>query len=411
MNYIFIDSKEDTKKLGIVEDDKLVEYFMDDKEDEKLVGNIYRARILNVLKGMDAAFLDIGVGKNAYLHLKDALDINQMYSHKKFKINQVLKQGEDIIVQVVKEEVGSKGPKLTTHISIPARFMVLTPYSKTINISRKIKNKAEIKRLKKIGKAMIKDNMGVIFRTNSKGVDENVLLDEYYSLTKVYNKILREKNFNPTPKLLYREADAVLKLIRDIYNEKKYKIIVNKKETYKKILELEESFSQSIKDNLEYKKDFDSSLDPIINSGLSTALSRNVSLESGGYIVIDETEALTAIDVNTGKYIGSHSFKGTVLKTNLEACEEIARQIRLRNIGGIIIIDFIDMKSRKDISKVLSRLRKLVKSDRNKPNVIGITKLGLAELTRKRVGPGLRSKFMKDCPHCKGVGKLNILKI
>lgn len=406
MNYIFIDSKEKIKKMGIVEDNRLAEYFIEEKNNQKLVGNIYRARILNVLRGMDAAFLNIGEGKNAYLHVKDALNLEQMYSDKKFKINRVLTQGEDIIVQVIKDPVGNKGPKLTTHISIPARFMVLTPYSRTINVSRKISEKSEVKRLKKIGKDMIEENIGLIFRTNAEDVEEKMLIEEYRSLVRLYKKIERQKNFNPSPKLLYKEADAALKLIRDTYNEKKYKIIVNERESYKEILELEDSFSQNIKDNIEYKKNFSVDTNPVINRDLAIAQNRNVALDSGGYIVIDETEALTAIDVNTGKYTGSISLKGTILRTNLEAAEEIARQIKLRNIGGIIIIDFIDMKSRKDISKVLSSLKESFKNDKNKPNLIGITKLGLAEVTRKRLGPALSFRLMKDCENCHGTGKL-----
>lgn len=406
MNYIFIDSKEETKKMGLVEDGKLVEYFTDKNQDGKILGNIYRARILNVLKGMDAAFLDIGEGKNAYLHVKDALSLDQMYGEEKLKINQVIRQGEELIVQVVKEALGNKGPKLTTHISIPARFMVLTPFSRKINISRKIQKKTEINRLKELGQEIIQDNMGIIFRTNSNGVDKDMLQEEYQSLVNIYRKIINEKNFKATPKLLYKEADPISKLIRDIYNERKYNIIVNTKEDYKEILELQDSFSQNIKDNLKLKKDFDSDLDPLINSGLRLALNRVVPLDSGGTIVIDETEALTAIDVNTGKFIGSHSFKGTVLTTNLEASDEIARQIRLRNIGGIIIIDFIDMKSRKDIGKVLSYLKESFKNDRNKPNLIDITKLGLVEVTRKRMGPTLGARLKSDCENCNGTGKI-----
>ena len=406
MDYIFIDSKSTMKKMGIVEGGRLVEYSLEIKEDSKLLGNIYRGRIINVLRGMDAAFVDIGIGKNAYLHVNDALKKDQLYKDKDYKINEVIRQGEDIIVQVIKDAVGDKAPKLTTHISIPARYTVLTPYSRTVNISRKIQDKKETKRLKALGQEIIVEDMGIIFRTNASGVDEEILREEYKNLLAIYGEIEGADKFLSQPKLLYGEADESFKLIRDSYNEKKYKIIVNSKEVYKTILKLGEDFSGNLEDNLEYREKFDSDMDRVISRGLREALARSVDLPSGGSIVIDETEALTAVDVNTGKFIGSYSLKGTSLQTNLEACEEIARQIRLRNLAGIIIIDFIDMTSRRDISKVLSSLKEYFDLDRNKPNLIGMTKLGLAQVTRRRKGPSLGDILMEECDHCKGRGRL-----
>ena len=336
MNYIFISSKDGVNKVGIVENNRLVEYYTEEDNNEKLVGNVYRGRVENVLRGMGAAFVDIGEGKNAYLYVKDAYNKKQLLSQKKYSIDQVLKSGDEIIVQVIKEPLGEKGPKVSTQISIPGRYIVLTPYLKDINISKKIKDNIEIKRLKVIGENIKKDNIGLIFRTNSQEASENIIVNEYNQLLDIYNKIENQRGFLPTPKLIYKEMDLVYKIVRDTFNERDYKIIVNNSEVYNHILELGYFYSYSVEDR-------------IIQEDINQAFNRKVRLKSGGYIVIDETEALTAIDVNTGKYTGGLSLRDTILQTNFEAAEEIARQIRLRDIGGIIIVDFIDMKSKNDI--------------------------------------------------------------
>lgn len=406
MNYIFIDSKDGINKVGIVINNRLVEYHAEEAEKGKLVGNIYRGRVLNVLKGMEAAFVDIGEGKNAYLYIKDALNKEKFNSKEKLNIDQLIKGGEEIIVQVTKEALGTKGPKVTTHISIPGRYLVLTPYSGKISVSRKIIDPEEINRLKSIGDEIIKDNMGIIFRTVSEGVDEKLLVEEYSTLLEIYYRIEREKNFLPCPKLLYRELDLVYQVVRDSFDEKINKVIVNNEEIYKNLLLLDNYFSLNLEGKITLDSNFRISDNTEIQLDIKEALERKVSLEKGGYIVIDETEALTAIDVNTGKYIGSLSLEDTVLRTNLEAAEEIARQIRLRDIGGIIIIDFIDMRNKKDISLVLSQLSKYLKLDRNKPNIVGITKLGLVELTRKKIRPTLDSQVTIKCPVCNGKGRI-----
>ncbi len=352
MNYIFIDFKDDINRVGIVEEGRLVEFYTQEKNSKKLVGNVYRGRVNNVLMGMEAAFVDIGEGKNAYLYIKDALPKELMYSKEEYEINDIIKNGEEVIVQVIKEGFGNKGPKVTTHIALPGRYIVFTPYSNKINLSRKIEDSKEIERLYQIGKRITKDNKGMILRTVSEGIEESILEEEYNMLFNIYKKIEREKNFLPCPKLVYRELDLVYQVIRDRFNEDISKIIVNNKEIYDNLLLFEDYISSGLWKKLELDKNFAINRDEHIQKGIKEALERKVSLNSGGYIVIDETEALTAIDVNTGKYVGVKSLEDTVLKTNLEAAEEIARQIRLRDIGGIIIIDFIDMKDKKDVSMV-----------------------------------------------------------
>lgn len=406
MRYIFIDSKDDFHKVGIVEDNRLVEYHCEEVGSKKAVGNIYRGKVINVLQGMAAAFVDIGDSKNAYLYVKEALPKEYLYDGKKYKISELLKQGEDIIVQVAKESIGNKGAKVTTHIEIPGRYMVFTPFSNKINISRKITNLIEVEYLKEVGREIIKDNMGIIFRTASKGIDGSILKKEYDILYNIYTKVEREKNFLPCPKLLYKEPDLSYQLVRDSYNDSTEKILVNSKKTYDNLLLMEEYYPFQFSHKIELDTDYSVTYDSQVQRDIKEALGRVVELKDGGYIVIDETEAFTAIDVNTGKFIGTSSLDDTVFQTNIQATEEIARQIRLRDIGGIIIIDFIDMRNKEDITKVLSNLRKFLKKDRNKTNIIDITKLGLVELTRKKIRRSLSTDFQKKCPTCEGRGSI-----
>lgn len=409
MRYIFIDSSKELNRVGIVEDGRLVEFHFDKKGKEKLVGNIYRARVVNVLQGMEAAFVDIGESKNAYLYVKDALPKELLYTKKKYKISEVVKAGEEIIVQVVKEPDGNKGPKVTTHIEIPGRFIVFTPFSNRINISKKIVEAEKIQYLKDVGERIIKDDMGIIFRTASESVDETILKEEYDILYDIYKKIEKKKNFLTCPKLLYKEPTLAYQILRDGFNDCTDKIVVNSKEIYNELIEMEEYFPFHFSNKLQLDTDFSVDYDPLIQRDIKLALEKKVPLKSGGYIVIDETEALTVVDVNTGKFIGTYSLGDTILKTNLEAAEEIARQIRLRDIGGIIIIDFIDMKDPSHEGLVLNTLKDHLKKDRIKVNIIDITKLGLVELTRKKIRRSLYTDFYKTCPTCNGRG--NILEI
>lgn len=406
MNYIFIDSDGKNTKVGTVEDDILTEFYSEEINNESLYGNIYRGRVENVLKGMECAFVDIGEEKNGFLKLKDALPKENMYKGEHYKVEDIIKGGEEVIVQVVKEASETKGAKITTHISLPGRYLVLTPYSNQINVSKKIIEDNKRNRLKKIGKRIIHEDIGIIFRTVSEKTDESILKDEYNALVDIYLKIEGQRNFLPTPKLLYKDLDLVYQIVRDRFNDRYNKIIVNNKEIYNNLLLIDDYFTEKLKEKIELDLDFSVEYNASIQTGIKEALNRKVSLKSGGYIVIDETEALTAIDVNTGNYIGSYSLRETVLKTNLEAAEEIARQIKLRDIGGIIIVDFIDMKDEDHTSKVLSQLSKEFLKDRNKPSVIDVTKLSLVEITRRKTKPTLDSQVTETCPRCNGAGRI-----
>lgn len=406
MDYIFIDIKEDIERVGIVENHRLVEFYTNKEDNKKIVGNIYRGRVVNILGGMEAAFVDIGEEKNAYLYVKDALPKDLLYKNQKVAINDIVKNGQDIIVQVLKEPLGNKGAKITTHITLPGGYIVLTPFSKSINISRKIVDEAEIKKLKELGAEIQIDNVGMIFRTKAAGENSETIYEEYLKLINLYNKIEGQRNFLPCPKLIYSEIGLIHEILRDIFEYDRYNVIVNNKGKYKEILDHEDNFPTGLKDKLHYNKDFNIDYDEKLRREIQTALSRKVPLKSGGYIVIDETEALVAIDVNTGKYIGGKNLGDTVLKTNLEAAKEIALQIRLRDIGGIIIIDFIDMKNKEDVELLLKELDKNLNLDRNKANIIGMTNLGLVEITRKKTRNSLKYKYIEKCPHCQGNGRI-----
>lgn len=408
MNYIFIDSKDEIQKVGLVEEDRLVEFYMEEKNNKKTLGNIYRGRVESVVKGMDAAFIDIGEEKNAYIHLNQALPRDKMYKNEKYSIDEILKEGQDIIVQITKEAAATKGARVTRHIEIKGRYMVLTPYSNRVNISKKIYKSEEISRLKSIARDNIKDRIGLIFRTASMDIESEKILEEYNMLVDIYKKLEREKNFLPCPKLVYSEPDLGYQIIRDLFNDDICKIKVNDKDYYHYLIQMDNNYPFKFSHKLELDRDFSISLDQNLYAAIKTSLNRRVDLKSGAYILIDQLEAFTVIDVNTGSFTGKRSLKDTVIKTNIEAAREIARQIRLRDIGGIILIDFITMRSKRDEDKLIAMFKSYIKKDRNKVNFIDITKLGIVEITRTQKRKSNISKYYSICPACKGTGKIFI---
>lgn len=407
MNSIIIDASCHEDKIGIIENDELVEFYVERYDDKKLVGNIYRGRVVNVLSGMEAAFVDIGIGKNAYLYINDVLPKDDASNH--VHITDLIKSGQDLLVQVIKESFGNKGPKVTAHITLPGRYLVLTPFNDSIYISRRIVNEKERERLKSIGEKIKYDGYGMIIRTASNNVSQYSLKQDFDYLVKVYKSIEKEKNFKPTPKLIYKDLDLIYQIIRDVFTDKVDELVINDEKKHKSILQFMDIVSPELKNRVKLfsrdEKIFNYyGVEKMVKKGLQ----REVFLKSGGYIIIDETEALTAIDVNTGKYIGNIDFEDTIFKTNLEASYEIAKQLRLRDIGGIIIIDFIDMTREGDDEKVIEYLKECLKHDRMRTTVVGMTKLGLVEMTRKKVRNRLGTKLLTECPTCKGRGKIFI---
>ncbi|MGO1368007.1 Rne/Rng family ribonuclease [Senegalia sp. (in: firmicutes)] len=409
MNKIIIDVGTYEDRVAVLEADELIEVFHEKKDENKVQGNVYKGRVVNVLKGMQAAFVDIGLSKNAFLYIKDALPKEQYINgvdYKNLSINDLVKQGDELIVQVIKEPYDSKGPRVTTHISLPGRYLVLMPYNTYVGVSRKINKENERQRLKDLANELKPEDMGLILRTASidKSVDE-LKIDINY-LVDLYSKIMAEENVGSSPRLIYKDLDLPKRTIRDIFTKKIDEVLINNKEKYDEILKLVKVISPNLKDRINYLEDSDLFSELSINLQIESAIEKKVWLQSGGYLVIDETEALTSIDVNTGKFVGSIDLKDTVFKTNIEAAKEIAKQLRLRNIGGIIIIDFIDMFNSGEEDELIELLKRELKKDRIKTTVIGMTGLGLVEMTRKKSRNKLSTQVLSTCKCCKGTGKI-----
>ncbi len=408
---ILVNVREEETRVAVLEDKVVVEIYIERSLSQRLVGNIYKGKVENVLPGMQAAFVDIGLEKNAFLFVEDALSPRtsgdeDMGTDLKLNITDVLKEGQEVLVQIVKEPIGSKGARVTTHITLPGRYLVLMPTVDYIGISRRIENETERERLREVAEKVKQPNMGLIVRTVAEGVTEEEFHQDVSLLTKLWKKIQNRAFHGPVPNLIHKDLELVQRILRDLFTEDIDNLIIDSRYEYEKVLELMELTSPDLKsrvslyeqDNLFEKYGVEEEIEKILKP--------RVWLKCGGYIVIDQTEALTAIDVNTGKYVGSLNLADTVLKTNLEAAVEIARQLRLRNIGGIIIIDFIDMPNPAHQNLVLQQLEEEIKKDKVKTNVLGLTQLGLVEVTRKKVRQGLENVLLRPCPYCEGKGKV-----
>ncbi|NLL61387.1 MAG: Rne/Rng family ribonuclease [Candidatus Atribacteria bacterium] len=405
---VIIDSGLSEERIAILENNKLVEIYIERLEDRKIIGNIYRAKVMNVLPGIEAAFVDIGTDRNAFLHLDDVLQSFGRKASKDTDINKLIKVGQEIDVQVAKEAIMPKGAKVTTNISLPGRYLVLMPNNDTIAISRRIEHEEERERLKKIVQQMKRDDHGYIIRTAAIGKEEEDLLPDMDFLIRLWDKIQKRSRRAKTPLLLHEDLSLTYRVIRDLFTEEIDEFVVNSEQEYEKIINyLDTLFLVELKPKVSYydgeKPVFEAYN---IEKEISKALEKKIWLKCGGYLVFDEAEALTVVDVNTGKYVGGKKMRNTILKTNLQAAEEIARQLRLRDIGGIIIIDFIDMDNKEDQEKVINKLAEELKKDRTKSNIVQTTELGLVEMTRKRSKRDLDSLLRTACPYCSGSGRI-----
>lgn len=408
MNEIYIDAGFSETRVAVVEDGNLAEVYIERQGSERIAGNIYKGRVANVLPGMQAAFVDIGIGRNAFLFIKDVVKYKMPDEGKgNVSITDVLKVGEEILVQISKEPAGTKGARVTTHITLPGRYVVLMPNIDYIGISRRIENEEERSRLKSIMEDIKPKGMGIIIRTEAEGKNAGDFIEDVNFLTGLWSKICADQAVAAAPKIIHRDMDIIYRSIRDIFNRDTSRIIVNDRSVQKRAVDIVEFFSPESKNKVEY---YDGSVNIFdfygIESKIEKALSNKVWLKSGGYIIIDQTEALTSIDVNTGRFTGSYSLKETVLLTNIEAAREIARQLRLRDIGGIIVIDFIDMDSEEHKQMVVEELKAELKKDRTKSSVLEITHLGLVEMTRKKMAKRLSSIMQEECPLCQGNGRV-----
>mgnify|MGYP003293398965 CR=1 FL=1 len=393
MKEIIINSSKDKKIITLVEDSKLIEKYEENDQTKRLEGNIYLGKITDVLPGMQAAFVDIGEEKNAFLHIKDILPKksnetgNKNEDFSKYNIKDYAKVGMPVIVEVKKDKTDKKGAKVSTNLNLAGKFVALIPNSEFITISQKIENKDEINRLKQlVGKCNIR-NFGIIIRTSAELIDENSIKEDICSVIKIYeeimekaNKVKSEQNIKPT--LLFEKGNIYERLLLDMANQNLENVIVNNEIVYENLQKF--IINNNIKTNIKLIKEDNLNVYDL-SKQIEKISNRKVWLKCGGFITIDKTEALTAIDVNTGKFTGKENKEQTVLKVNSEATIEIAKQLRARDIGGIIVIDYIDMDTKEDEQIIQKLLEDNLKKDRAKTQVIGFTKLHLLEMTRKHV--------------------------
>lgn len=386
MKQIIVQSLISSTQTVVMEDDKLVELLIEDNIHKKTKSNIYRGIVKNIKPGIEAAFVDIGFEKMAYLPIKNSDDI---------------KNGMEVLVQIKKESVGTKAPKLTQEISLSGRYLVLIPSNDRTTISNKILDEKERFRLKKIVKSFNKENIGIIIRTEAVGCDIDKLKEDFDLLVNKYQNILKQFKLGIGPKLIYRELDLDTKYIKDNINENIDKIIFNDKNKYTEIKSILNKIDKNYINKLVLEENKDVFDLYKVSKEIEKALNKKVWLKSGGYLIIEKTEALTVIDVNTGKFTGNISREETMYKTNIEACEEIARQLKIRDIGGIIIVDFIDLYKKKSKENLIKILEENLNKDKRKSEVLGITKLGLVEIARRREKDSIDSYYLRACERCR----------
>ncbi len=385
-------------QVGIVEDGRLVEYYLERDEHDRQVGNIYKGRVANILPGMEAAFIDIGTGKNAFFFLADL---------PKAKRNEGLKVGETLLVQVTKEAVGKKGPRVTNVLSLPGRYLVFMPDQNHVGVSRQIEDNEERERLREIGERIRPDNVGIIIRTVAEGCTEAELSEDLEELCEKWSQVQKSRRKQGPSALVYRDYDLIHRILRDFYNPNITEVIVDSDDLRRQVEDELKILSSSETNMIRL---YEGKTNVFTHYGLSRDLERAcgnyVWLDCGGYLVFNQTEALLSIDVNTGKYVGKNDLQETVFKTNLEAVKEICYQLRLRNVGGIVIIDFIDMNEESNREAVLDELKKCLDADKTHTNLLGFTRLGLVELTRKKNKKLLSHILAAKCPHCSGSGRV-----
>ena len=396
-------------RVALLEKGKLVELDIERPLQQRVVGNLYKGIVANVLPGMQAAFVDIGLEKNAFLYVDDIFTDwdDESPPPARGSIEKLLRVGEDLMVQVVKEPYGSKGARVTGQITIPGRYLVLVPGADYIGVSRRIESQAERDRLRREVEKLKPEELGLIVRTVAEGVEIEVMEQDLKFLVQLWNRISTRFQQKAAPAILYQDLSLTCRIARDLFVEEFSSFLIDNEHEYDKVREIVDYISPHLKAKVKLYQEAEPIFERYgVEAELEKALARQVWLKSGGYLVFDEAEALTVVDVNTGRYIGRRNLADTILKTNLEAAEEIARQVRLRDIGGIIIVDFIDMSIEDHRRKVLDKLNASIKNDRTKTYVLGLTNLGLVEMTRKKVRQDLSEYLQQPCPYCGGSGRV-----
>ncbi|HAK59611.1 MAG TPA: Rne/Rng family ribonuclease [Nitrospiraceae bacterium] len=420
---IIVNAGREETRVAVLDNSLVTEIYIDRKKDRGIAGNVYKGRVMKVLPGMQAAFVDIGLEKSAFLYVGDVFDSASEYApmmddeglelevETKRKrpqagsIEDLLQEGQEIIVQVSKEPISTKGARVTTYVSLPGRYLVMMAGVNHIGVSRRIEHGEERSRLRGLVGNFRKPNTGYIIRTASEGKSDEDFRSDIDFLDRLWNTLQKKKERMAAPALLHNELDLVFRIIRDAFTNDVDKMVIDSPEEHQRAKEFVDSYIPGLSKRVKlYGHD-----EPIfdyfgVEIEISRALGRRVWLKSGGYIIIDQTEALTTIDVNTGRYVGSRSLEDTILKTNLEAVREIGYQLRLRNIGGIIILDFIDMEREDNRRKVYSALQEALSHDKAKTTISHISPIGLIEMTRKRVRESLGRTLCEPCPYCDGRG-------
>ncbi|HPS20743.1 MAG TPA: Rne/Rng family ribonuclease [Candidatus Omnitrophota bacterium] len=421
---ILVNSSPIETRVAILEKGKLIDFIMERESLESYAGSIYKGKVDSIVPGIEAAFVNIGMEKNGFMHVSDVLDKGSLLREylddeeepayrapKKGpapRIDNLLRVGQEIMVQVVKEAIGTKGPRLTSYISIPGRYIVLTPHDPNIGISRRIREKEERDRIRNIINSMkFPEGTGCIVRTMAEHKTDQELLEEIKYLLNLWERIKERNDKNPAPVTVYEEYGVVLRMIRDKFTENVSTLIVDSNEEYDKIIKFLKSFRPELREKVKYynakiplfqKYDIEKQIDAIFN--------RTVPLKSGGYLIIEQTEGVVVIDVNSGRFTGKTNLEDTAHRTNVEAAREIPRQLVLRDVGGIVIIDFIDMEQKKHRDDVYNILQQELKKDKARISVENISQFGIVEMTRQRMRKSLESTSHTLCPYCNGKGMI-----
>jgi len=399
-------------RAAVLENGMLQELFIERSSSRGLVGNIYRGKVIRVLPGMQAAFINIGRERSAFLHAAEILPVvaDEELSDEKIlppDITELLHDGQTITVQVIKDELGSKGARLTTHLTIPSRYLVLMPDNDHIGVSQRIEDEQERQRLKDILKRDEKDTTGYIVRTVAEGASGEELIRDSEFLAKLWKKIKIKIQKVKAPSLVHEDLDLALRFVRDLVPSDVEKIRIDSESVHKRLSEFLDDFIPGLNQCLELYTGERPLFDMFnVEDDIEKSLQRKVQLKSGGYLIIDQTEAMVTIDVNTGAFVGYRNLEDTIFKTNLEAASSLARQLRLRNLGGMVIIDFIDMKEDEHKRQVLRTLEKALDRDHAKTDISEVSSLGLVQMTRKRSSESLEHILCEACPTCDSRGSI-----
>ena len=425
---ILINATSYENRIALVENGNLREFLLERVSEKGLIGNIYLGRVVRVLPGIDAAFVDIGLERTGFLYVEEAQYLySESYQrlppgHKLHQdpprhlstppsISELVREGQDILVQIAKEPIGSKGARLTCNITLPCRNLVFMPLTDHIGISRKIEDEVTRQQLRDKIEVLRPPGTGFIMRTVAENIGNEALEADMEFLLLLWDEILTKAQKSQAPCLIYKDLDIILRSVRDFFTEDINELVIDNHEVYEQLLSYAKTFAPQLQDKITF---YESDL-PLferygVEADINSALDKKVWLRSGGYIIIEPTEALTVIDVNTGRYVGASDLAETIFKTNMEAVREIARQLRLRNLGGIIIIDFIDMESEDHQRRVLHSLEQALARDRARTTINGFSALGLVEMTRKRTRESLEHILCAECPTCRGRGQVKTVE-